>query len=294
MTYLVGYSPHKDDSCALELACRLAAAEGEDVHALTVVPRGWETSAGSHADGDFTSWATEEGEASAAEALATLAAHPEVRSRATWVTGRSVPAAILDQADDLGARAIVVGSGLEGLAGRITITSKTDRLLHSSKVPVALAPRGYRAPDQAGKPRLTVGYRDDADNHHLLAAVAERSRALGAEVRLVTVALKRGTMVTSGFRDAEAIVFERLVEQARSAQAAALEQLAAAGVAPDLVAAEIVTGRSWAEAMSGVAWTEDDLLIVGSSATRPLAEVFLGSSATKIIRNAPVPVIVVP
>lgn len=110
MTYLVGYSPHKDDSCALALACQFARSESDTVTAVTVVPRGWETVAGSATDGDFEQWAAEEGEASAAEAQGRLGAYPDVQSSAIWVTGRSVPAAILDEAKRLDAALIVVGS----------------------------------------------------------------------------------------------------------------------------------------------------------------------------------------
>jgi len=36
------------------------------------------------------------------------------------------------------------------------------------------------------------------------------------------------------------------------------------------------------------------VLVVGSSSIGPIARVFLGSRATKIIRHSPVPVVVVP
>ena len=140
MTYLVSYRPQTDDSGALALACQFARSEPGTVHALTVVPRGWETSAGSATDGEFETWAAQEGEASAEAALAILAQDPDVTAEATWVSGRSVPAAILQQAEALGASLIVVGSGTDGPDGRIAVSSKTDRLLHSSGVPVALAP----------------------------------------------------------------------------------------------------------------------------------------------------------
>ena len=37
MTFLVGYSPHKDDLCALDLACQLARSDRGSVHAVSVV-----------------------------------------------------------------------------------------------------------------------------------------------------------------------------------------------------------------------------------------------------------------
>ncbi|MGH3039668.1 MAG: universal stress protein [Gaiellaceae bacterium] len=39
---------------------------------------------------------------------------------------------------------------------------------------------------------------------------------------------------------------------------------------------------------------DGDVLAVGSSAVGPVARVFLGSRASKIVRNSPVPVAVVP
>jgi nucleotide-binding universal stress UspA family protein len=53
-------------------------------------------------------------------------------------------------------------------------------------------------------------------------------------------------------------------------------------------------GEDWAEALEDVEWSGGDVLVVGSSSIGPLARVFLGSRATKIVRNAPVPVAVVP
>lgn len=291
MTYLVGYSPHKDDSCALDLACQFARSESSTVHALTVVPRGWETVAGSATDGDFEAWASEEGEASAADALARLAKHADVESTATWVTGRSVPSAILQYADQLDASLIVVGSGVDGPAGQITMTSKTSRLLHSSAVPVVIAPRGYLPQPGSRIKRVTLAFRDDDATWDLLERVAEICRRVGAELRLLTVALKHRTMVTSGVRHNEALVYANLLSQVGAAQAEAIEHLAGKGVPATTVVAE---GSSWPDALQSVPFDDGDVIVVGSSSTHRLANVFLGSSAAKIVRNSPVPVVVVP
>lgn len=155
MTYVVGYSPHKDDACALSLAAQFARSDKDSVHAVTVVPQGWEVAAGSATDGDFTAWAQGQGEASAEEALTLLGADAGVPIAASWVTGRSVPAALLEQVEALDADMIVVGSGANGAPGRVAMTAKTDRLLHSSPVPVAIAPRGMprsRVPGSPGSP----------------------------------------------------------------------------------------------------------------------------------------------
>jgi nucleotide-binding universal stress UspA family protein len=59
---------------------------------------------------------------------------------------------------------------------------------------------------------------------------------------------------------------------------------------------EIVVGHgeSWEEAIDDVGWDDEDVLVVGSSAIGPIAQVFLGSRGTKILRSSPVPVVVVP
>ena len=56
----------------------------------------------------------------------------------------------------------------------------------------------------------------------------------------------------------------------------------------------IAEGHDWARAIRTLEWEDGDILAIGSSSTHPIARVFLGSSATKIIRYAPVPVIAVP
>ena len=291
MTYLVGYRPFTDDKSALELACQVARSRPDTVYALTVVPRGWETAAGSHTDRDFVAWAQLEGEASAAEAEAFLRKRPEVSSKAIWVTGRSVPAAVLEHATALEASLIIVGSGPEGPDGRTTVTSKTGRLLHSSHVPVVIAPRGYRPEPGSKITRATIAFRDDDVTWQLLDRVAEICRRVGTDVRLLTVALRQRSMVTSPVRADEEAVFKELLEQVHGAQAEAVAHLEGLGFTAEPLVAE---GTSWAEALAGVPWAPGDVLVVGSSSTHQLANVFMGSSATKIVRNSPVPVVVVP
>ena len=66
---------------------------------------------------------------------------------------------------------------------------------------------------------------------------------------------------------------------------------------PDLVEpvqCEVAWGHTWSEALDDIQWAPGDLLVVGSSSLAPLARVFLGSRATKILRHSPVPVIAVP
>ena len=174
MTYVVGYAPHKHDRSAIELACQLARSRPEPVVAVSVVPRGWGTPLAAGTDREYEQWAAGEGADSAALAAADLAQHPAVDGSAVWTAGRSVPQTLLEEAAAKDAGMLVVGSADDAEPGRIRLTSKTDRLVHSSTVPVAIAPWGYRT--SGGVTRITVAFRDDDASWSLLRRVAEISQ----------------------------------------------------------------------------------------------------------------------
>ena len=62
---------------------------------------------------------------------------------------RSAPAGLLELAEEHDARMIVLGSSSPGAFGHVALGSVTDRLLHSSPVALALAPRGFRCKPDA-------------------------------------------------------------------------------------------------------------------------------------------------
>lgn len=292
MTVLVGHGPHRSDLGTLDLACQLARSGRTDVVALTVVPQGWPTPTAGDTDRAFERWAADEGQRAAADAGSYLREHPDVPSRATWVSGRSVPQVLIGEATALGAGMIVVGSGEDVSHGQIGLTSKTDRLLHSSTVPVAVAPRGYQAEPGSRVRRITLAFRGDDPTWTLLGQVAQIALRNDARVRVVTFAVRGRTMYPPRVSGAEDLVLRTWVETARSEQSRARERLLELGIeAPEL---HVAVGRSWGGAMDGLEWERGDVLVVGSSSTHLLSRVFLGSSAAKILRHSPVPVIVVP
>jgi nucleotide-binding universal stress UspA family protein len=79
-----------------------------------------------------------------------------------------------------------------------------------------------------------------------------------------------------------------------TAARAALEQVEELPVAPPQLEAVVGRGETWDEALDDVEWDEGDVLVVGSSTIGPVARVFLGTRANKIVRESPVPVIAVP
>jgi nucleotide-binding universal stress UspA family protein len=93
---------------------------------------------------------------------------------------------------------------------------------------------------------------------------------------------------------AEDIVLEQWLAQAREQQRQAREHLLGIGFTDDTLELEVAVARSWAGVMNVLEWRRTEILVVGSSSTHRLSAVFLGSSAAKIVRHSPVPVVVVP
>ena len=187
----------------------------------------------------------------------------------------------------------MVGSGGDAEPGRIRLTSKTDRLVHSSTVPVAIAPWGYRT--SGGVTRITVAFRDDDASWSLLTRVAEISQRASAQLRVVTfLVTPTRRPVTSDVPHAETQVIDLWAVQAASAQAEAEAHLNSMGFTGDDLQLKIAAGADWGAAVASVDWADGDVLVLGSSSTHRLAQVFLGSSASKIVRHAPVPVVIVP
>jgi nucleotide-binding universal stress UspA family protein len=91
------------------------------------------------------------------------------------------------------------------------------------------------------------------------------------------------------------MVHQQWVRQAREELEHAVEHLHSLGFSDEQVSSEVVIGNSWGGATDRLEWTRGDVLVVGSSSSSNLvSRVFLGSSAAKIVRSSPVPVIVVP
>jgi len=303
VTVVVGFSPDKGGRSTLELAVLLArSGRAEPLVVTTVTPQHWTTPSMARVDAEFQAWATAQGDAAlqqAKEVLATKAPDLDVTYR--QVAGRSVPAALAGACAEANGTMLVLGSSRDGRPGQVVLGSTTEPLLHSSEVPVAIAPRGYRAHCRTIS-RMTCSYSGAEESDDLLVAVAEMGRRIGGALRVVTFGVRGRTMYPPEVGlHAEDMVFDQWKAQVGARQQAALARLSELDLLPDPAGsgtapttAEIVTGSDWADAMDELEWGHGEILVVGSSPLGALARVFVGSRATKIIRYSPVPVVVVP
>jgi nucleotide-binding universal stress UspA family protein len=289
MTMVVGYAPDGRGRAVLHLAGMLARSGHEELLLCAVVPEAWPPSPArvdaeyqAHVEREATDVLERARERLGADVTVSIAVHH----------ARSAPAGLLEVAERHEASTIVAGSATAGGPGSVALGSTTSRLLHSSPIPVALAPQGFRAAHDARVTRVTAAY-GGGDDEMVVAAAGVAAR-VGATLRLASFAVhpRRPYTVAVGRADDTAVREWR--SEVEAAQRAALERLRDLPVIPPDCAAAVGAGEHWEDALDDVDWELGDVLVVGSSTIGPIARVFLGTRAIKIVQHAPVPVVLVP
>lgn len=282
MTTVVGLTPGERGDAAVHLGAMTARSLGGDLSVVVVVPAPWPPNP---YRSDLEYLQVQEKLARGALERVDELAGPDLSVRCRLHRARSVSSGLLEVVAEESAAQLVLGSAGSGLLGQVALGGIAERVLHSSEVPVSLAPAGFRAPPGARVERVTVGYgRADRDSDLLARATAVAER-MGASLRVACFAVRPldmygGTVPT----DAEDLV---VAEWRRSVVA---EIVGTTGGGVETV---IGQGGTWGEALADVSWSPGDVLAVGASSSS-VSRFFLGSHASKILRNAPVPVTLVP
>jgi nucleotide-binding universal stress UspA family protein len=208
----------------------------------------------------------------------------EVQYRA--VASSSAAHGLHDLAEQIGASAIVVGSGRSGPQQRLFAGSTADRLLSGSVCPVAVAPAGMQVPP-GSVGRIGVAYVDSADGRAALDLAAWLARRTGSPMRLYTVvADEAGALPPLIGVDAE----QAFQHTARETYQAALDEAAGSTVAGH-ADWQVLSGNV-VEALGDL--DEVDVLFCGSRGYGPARRVLLGGVSARLVRRARRPVVVVP
>jgi nucleotide-binding universal stress UspA family protein len=149
--------------------------------------------------------------------------------------------------------------------------------------------------DAARDTRVTAAYggTDGADD--LVVAAGAVAAGAGAALRIASFAVRAHPPYTSGVGTGpEQELLDQWADEIEATRRAALERVEHLPSAPPELDTVIGNGQTWDEALEDVDWQDGDVLVVGSSSVGPIARVFLGSRASKIVRYSPVPVVVVP
>ena len=288
---VVGNAPDENNPAPLHLAALLARSASDRLIVATVITSAWPNPR--RFDAEYRTYREQSAQQSLLRAKAQLAADVD----ATFVVhhSRSAAAGLLEVAQRERADYVVLGSSSSESHSRVALGGVTNRIVHSSLIPVAIAPAGYRCGKEAKVKRVTTAFGGSSNIHDLIIATASVAAHIGASMRIASFAVRpphpfAGELVSEG---------ERLVtnEWIRHVSAEIRNEFAAVRALPQVPGPlEIVVGHgvTWAGALEDITWMDGDVLIVGSSMTGPVARVFLGSGASKILRYSPVPVVLVP
>jgi len=287
MTIVIGHDGSDSGDDAATLGAQLGGSTGEDLVVVAVYPQENPIGIG-RVDAEWVGYMREQAE----EMLACARRFLEGRgvSAAYRIAGSSSAAHGLDDvASETGASMIVVGSARRGARRRISAGSTAERLLHGAVCPVAVAPRGLRErPADERVRRIGVAFVDVPEAHEALKVAAALTERTGASLTLYTVVAPRAEVFAPVVgRDAEEAFLGAVREAAREALDAAVAGL------PFEAADELLEGDVVDE-LAALDDRECDLLVCGSRGYGPVRRVLLGGVASKLVRRAASPVVVVP
>ena len=282
MTIVVGCDPDGHGKAVFHLAAMLARSADEDLLVCAVVPAPWAPSP-ARVDAEYRDYLHRTAQSALEEARRRLP--DDVPAELLVHDARSAPAGLL----------IVVGSATHGALGRVTLGSVSSRLMHSSPVAVSIAPRGFRARPDARVRRITAAFGNPEGADDLVIGAAGVAARVGAALRPPGGGGPgRPPNPVPGGPAADHAMIAEWIEAMQAAARAALEAVEELPAPPAQLEAVVGRGETWDEALADIDWDEGDVLVVGSSTIGPVARVFLGTRANKIVRASPVPVTAVP
>ena len=283
MHLTVGYlaTPTGDDGVAL--AAALARTFDADVDVVLVVRE--ELPDGHPGRAQYQELLLEKGKQWITKAVGTLTCAAK-SVNANVLVGESFAEELLRFAESHSSDLIVVGGARDGFFGGHVIGPVSSALLHSSPIPVALAPRGYAddAPETIAAVTAAVPSRPGDDNP--LPFAITLASAANLPIRMVSLVSAENLSEAEDLKELRAVQI-----------AAAQENLAVAARAlpdsPDIESL-VADGMTLESALKKLNWDDDDILVVGSSRFAAPKRIFLGSTASRILAGTDAPVIVIP
>jgi nucleotide-binding universal stress UspA family protein len=285
-TIVIGYDGSESAEDALALGLLLARTTGDRAIVAAIYPGEYEPGMG-RVDAEWVSFMREQANEQLARARRAL---PEDTATELRAVGSSSAARGLDKlAETERATLIVIGSTREAPLRRILLGSTGERLLHGAGCPVAVAPRGLRERSWGNLKRIGCAFVDTPDGHEALKGAAALAQRVGAQLQVYSVVGRISDFSPLAKTDSE----RAFSEEMRTSFARALDA-ALAGLPDELDArGELLEGDP-VDTLAALDDRDADLLVCGSRGYGPLRRVLLGGVATRLMRRAATPVIVVP
>jgi nucleotide-binding universal stress UspA family protein len=286
---VIGYDGSDSGEDALALGVGLAGAVGDLAVVVTVYPEE-ETLSPARVDAEWVAYVREQAEHALDGARRLLGSGTRAEYR---TLGASSPSRGLDAlAREIGASMIVLGSSRRGPLRRLVAGSTAQRLMHGGTCAVAVAPRGLRARERLTLRTIGCAFVDTPDGHAALEAAASLARRIPrARLRAFTVVARHSEVfdVPMLGRDPDAA----WLEHTRAAFGQAMDA-ALAALPGDLDASGELLEGDVVDALAALDERDCDLLVCGSRAYGPIGHVLLGGVASRLLRHAASPVMVVP
>lgn len=206
---------------------------------------------------------------------------------------------LYDVARTFNADMIILGSRAKTAKSRFRPTSEADQLMHSSTLPLGLAPK-HLTLSKKGVTRVTYALIDsdeitgDGNRERFpgLAYAATMACIVGVPLRIVAFSPDERAGEFShelaAWNETTLGLLDRVRDQAFSVcnQIEGCEGLD--------VETLLASGKGWKRAIDSVKWKKGDLLCLGSQPSGQLKRVFVGTREGEFIRFAPVPVLIYP
>jgi nucleotide-binding universal stress UspA family protein len=203
-----------------------------------------------------------------------------VSARPFVVADRSPGRALHHAATAHEAGLIVVGSAHRGRVGRVLAGDVSAGTLHGAPCPVLVAPRGYG--EHGGElSTIGVGFDGSPESRAALEFGHRIAEAVGARLRVICVVVAPDPGGPA----------QEWAERAHRRRAEAEERLAAALADLGEIASGALPVGDPARELADEAH-DLDLLVTGSRGYGPVRRLMLGSTSTKLVHEAPCPVLV--
>ncbi len=285
MRYVVGYGPRQRGLHGVNLAATLARSSGATLDLISVLPSAAPTFHMYSPDHAFNAEVEDQGREWLQDGLAHI---PEgVNAEVELRHADSITQGLLDAAADSDrgeAAMIVVGTHHRVRAGKFRLGSLADALLHASPVPVALAPANYQY--HPGITRITCATGMQPGAEDVLRNAIRLALEWKVPLRLMSLVAVGGKVQDDERRE--------WTEKAERHAATLVETAAAALPADCPVTSVVAHGKSLQKAVQALDFADSEVVMIGSSRLAQPKRLFLGHSASKILRALPVPMIVLP
>lgn len=285
MRYVVGYGPRQRGVDGVNLAATLARSSGATLDLVSVLPSDAPTFHMYSPDDAYNAEVEEQGREWLQDGLAHVPA--DVRADGELRRASSITQGLIDAATDPRrdeAAMIVVGTYHRVRSGRFGLGSLADALLHASEVPVALAPAEYTGHPAITRITCATGMQPGTED------LVDNAIRLAAEWK---VPLRLMSLVAVG-EDGHEERREKWTQLAQQHVATLVQRATAALPADCPVTSVIGHGQSLEDAVQNLDFTDSEVVFIGSSRMAQPKRLFLGHSASKIMRALPVPMIVWP